>query len=40
MVINGQAYHRYLAVRPGNWQNSNVPDVLPVFNLHFRLEDN
>ena len=39
VVINGQTYHRYLAVRPGNWQNA-VPDFLPVFNLHFRLEDN
>ena len=37
--IGGQTYPRFLAVRPGNWQNS-TPDFLPLFNLHFRLEDN
>ena len=37
--IGGQTYRRYLAVRPGNWQNP-TPDFLPTFNLHFRLEDN
>ena len=37
--IGGQTYHRFLAVRPGNWQNP-TPDFLPTFNLHFRLEDN
>ena len=37
--IGGQTYHRYLALRPGNWQLP-VPDFLPMFNLHFVLEDN
>ena len=37
--VGGQTYHRYLAVRPGNWPTA-TPDFLPVFNLHFRLEDN
>ena len=37
--FGGQTYRRYLAVRPGNWPTA-TPDFLPVFNLHFRLEDN